>query len=118
MSISDATVDRDGCRPSQRRGNRSEILNFCKQLVLYRRSRLTGVRRRSRPVAGLAIKSVERSRWRLRWTRWAMGIQLRLFDGWGWRAERWFWKTDWGAKMEEEVGGEPSGFCELEGAGE
>ena len=47
-----------------------------------------------------------------------MGIQLRLFDGWGWRAERWFWKTDWGAKMEEEVGGEPSGFCELEGAGE
>jgi len=47
-----------------------------------------------------------------------MGIRLRLFDGWGWRAERWFWKTDWMAKMEVEVGGEPSGFCELEGAGE
>ena len=47
-----------------------------------------------------------------------MGIRLRLFDGWGWRAERWFWKTDWMAKMEVEVGGEPSVFCELEGAGE
>jgi len=35
-----------------------------KQLALYRRSHEAGSPRKLRPVAGLAIKSVERSRWR------------------------------------------------------
>jgi hypothetical protein len=52
-----------------------------KQSVLCRRALQTGIRPEVGQWRGLAIKFVERSCWRLRRTRWAMGIGLRLFEG-------------------------------------
>jgi hypothetical protein len=55
-------------------------INVPKTVGTYRRSRRAEIGRRSGPVAGLAIKSVERTRCCLRRMRWAMGIRWGYLD--------------------------------------
>ena len=87
--------------------------NCREHLALYRRSRRAGIRLKTRRMAGLAKKSVERSRWRLRRKRLTTGIRRGILACLGLQVEKRFEEAEEMAKMESENRGEVAVFREL-----